>query len=62
MVSDRLTIPATVAEELLAHARSELPNEACGLLAGDLATGIGDRIPSGAQRRGQPAALRRPPR
>ena len=34
-----LTIPAAVAEELLAHARAELPNEACGLLAGDLATG-----------------------
>ena len=40
MVSDGLTIPREVAEELLAHARSEVPNEACGLLAGDLATGI----------------------
>ena len=39
MVSDGLTIPASVADQLLAHARSELPNEACGLLAGDLATG-----------------------
>ena len=34
-----LTIPAAVTDELLAHARSELPNEACGLLAGDLASG-----------------------
>lgn len=27
-----------LADELLRHARSEAPNEACGLLAGDLAT------------------------
>ncbi len=40
MVSDGLTIPLPVAEALLAHARSEVPNEACGLLAGDLATGV----------------------
>lgn len=39
MVSDGLTLPASVADRLLEHARSELPNEACGLLAGDLATG-----------------------
>ena len=39
MVSDGLTIPRSVADELLAHARSELPNEACGLLAGDLQAG-----------------------
>lgn len=39
MVRDGLTIPRSVAEEILAHARAELPNEACGLLAGDLATG-----------------------
>lgn len=32
-----LSIPASVAEELLAHARAELPNEACGLLAGSRA-------------------------
>jgi proteasome lid subunit RPN8/RPN11 len=38
-VVDALTIPATVADELLAHARAEVPNEACGLLAGDLASG-----------------------
>ncbi len=40
MVSQGLTIPPPVAEALLAHARAELPNEACGLLAGDLGTGI----------------------
>jgi proteasome lid subunit RPN8/RPN11 len=34
-----LTIPSAVAEELLAHARAGLPNEACGLLAGDLTSG-----------------------
>ena len=35
-----LSIPERVAGELLAHARATLPNEACGLLAGDPATGI----------------------
>ena len=40
MVADAgLTIPVTVADVLLAHSRAELPNEACGLLAGDLASG-----------------------
>jgi proteasome lid subunit RPN8/RPN11 len=34
-----VTVPRPVAEELMAHARSELPNEACGLLAGSLASG-----------------------
>ncbi len=29
-----LSLPRAVAETLLAHAREELPNEACGLLAG----------------------------
>jgi [CysO sulfur-carrier protein]-S-L-cysteine hydrolase len=29
-----LTLPAALAEELLAHARAELPDEACGILAG----------------------------
>jgi proteasome lid subunit RPN8/RPN11 len=32
-----LTLSAAIAEELLAHARAELPNEACGILAGSLA-------------------------
>ena len=40
MVSDRLAMPLAVAEDLLRHARAEVPNEACGLLAGDLAAGI----------------------
>jgi proteasome lid subunit RPN8/RPN11 len=35
-----LALPATIAEELIAHARADAPNEACGLLAGDLATGV----------------------
>jgi proteasome lid subunit RPN8/RPN11 len=39
VVSDGLTIERSVADELLTHARSELPNEACGLLAGDLQNG-----------------------
>ena len=34
-----LILPGAVAEALLEHARSELPNEACGLLAGSLAEG-----------------------
>jgi proteasome lid subunit RPN8/RPN11 len=37
--SAALTLTPALAAELLAHARSELPNEACGLLAGDVATG-----------------------
>jgi len=40
VVSGDLTIPAGIAEELLAQARSELPNEACGLLAGELGAGL----------------------
>ncbi|MGH2386304.1 MAG: Mov34/MPN/PAD-1 family protein [Candidatus Limnocylindria bacterium] len=38
-MKDGLSIPAAVADELIAHARMELPNEACGLLAGDLGAG-----------------------
>ena len=34
-----LHLALAVADELLAHARSELPNEACGLLSGSLAEG-----------------------
>jgi proteasome lid subunit RPN8/RPN11 len=37
-------LPHAVADELLAHARSELPNEACGLLSGSLATGRATRF------------------
>lgn len=40
MVSDGLTISAAIADEMLAHARAEVPNEACGLLAGDLGAGV----------------------
>jgi len=32
-----LTISLALADELLAHARAEAPNEACGILAGSLA-------------------------
>lgn len=32
-------IPLPVAEQMLVHARAELPNEACGLLGGSLVTG-----------------------
>ena len=39
MVSGGLSMPLALAAELLRHARAEVPNEACGLLAGDLATG-----------------------
>lgn len=38
-MSDGLSLPLALAEELLRHARAEVPNEACGLLAGDLAAG-----------------------
>ena len=34
-----LTISTALADELLAHARAEAPNEACGILAGSLAEG-----------------------
>ena len=34
-----LALPASVADELMRHARAELPNEACGLLSGSLAGG-----------------------
>lgn len=39
MVGDGLTISAVLADDLVAHARAEMPNEACGLLSGDLASG-----------------------
>lgn len=46
MVTDAaagLSLPATVADELLAHAGRELPNEACGLLSGGLVAGRATR-------------------
>ena len=34
-----LDLPPLLGEELMRHARAELPNEACGLLSGSLASG-----------------------
>lgn len=34
-----LSLPASLAEAVMAHARAELPNEACGLISGSLASG-----------------------
>jgi len=34
-----LTLPRSLVDALIAHARAGLPNEACGLLAGSLAAG-----------------------
>ncbi|MBA3688008.1 MAG: M67 family metallopeptidase [Chloroflexi bacterium] len=34
-----LVLPPSVADELMRHARAELPNEACGLLSGSPANG-----------------------
>jgi proteasome lid subunit RPN8/RPN11 len=39
-----LALPSPVADELMGHARTELPNEACGLLSGSLATGHATRF------------------
>jgi [CysO sulfur-carrier protein]-S-L-cysteine hydrolase len=39
VVAGALAIPRAVADQMLAHARAEVPNEACGLLAGDLDAG-----------------------
>ena len=38
-----LTLHGAVADELLRHARAELPNEACGLISGNLAAARGTR-------------------
>lgn len=43
MVSGGLTIPAALAAELLRHARAEVPNEACGILSGNLSEGEATR-------------------
>jgi proteasome lid subunit RPN8/RPN11 len=34
-----LTVPADLVDAMVAHARAELPNEACGVLSGSLAEG-----------------------
>jgi proteasome lid subunit RPN8/RPN11 len=39
-----LLVPPGVADQLLAHARAELPNEACGLLSGSLVDGRATRF------------------
>ena len=39
MVNSGLRLSAGLADELLAHAQREAPNEACGILAGSLAEG-----------------------
>ena len=39
-----LRIPRHLFEEMLAHARKELPHECCGLLSGDPATGEVTRL------------------
>ena len=39
-----LALTSSLADELMRHARSELPNEACGLLSGSLASGRATRF------------------
>lgn len=39
MVSQCLVIPGSIADELMAHAHTEEPNEACGMLSGELVSG-----------------------
>jgi [CysO sulfur-carrier protein]-S-L-cysteine hydrolase len=40
-MSFRLHLPAQLLAEMVAHARAELPNECCGLLAGRVEGGVG---------------------
>lgn len=40
VTAEGLTIGAGLADELVAHARAEVPNEACGILSGSLETGV----------------------
>lgn len=44
MTGSELRVPTIVADRMLAHARAEQPNEACGLLSGDLAAGRASRF------------------
>ncbi|HEY8921043.1 MAG TPA: M67 family metallopeptidase [Candidatus Limnocylindria bacterium] len=39
-----LAVPSPVADDLMRHARAELPNEACGLISGSLDTGRATRF------------------
>jgi proteasome lid subunit RPN8/RPN11 len=39
-----LLLPAALADEVVRHARDGLPNEACGLISGSLATGRATRF------------------
>jgi proteasome lid subunit RPN8/RPN11 len=43
-VVNGLVLPPSVADEVMRHARDGLPNEACGLLSGSLATGEASRF------------------
>lgn len=62
MVSGRppgLSLPRDVAEALLAHARAELPNEACGLIAGSFdASGAGSAVTFHPARNAEASPLR----
>ena len=39
VTAERLVLPGALADAIAAHSRSELPNEACGLLSGSLSDG-----------------------
>lgn len=52
-----ISLPPRIAAELLAHARRELPNEACGLLAGDTASGRVSRYHPARNARTSPTAF-----
>ena len=43
MTAESLVIPMAVADAMIAHARDEVPNEACGLVSGSLAEGRATR-------------------
>lgn len=51
-----LILPAEIAAGMLDHARAELPNEACGLLSGSVATGVA--VAFHAARNSERSALR----
>jgi proteasome lid subunit RPN8/RPN11 len=51
---ERLTIPAAVAESMLDHARAGLPNEACGILAGDVRAGLASAFHPARNEQGSP--------